>query len=377
MVKDVDAEKVASLVGRIYEAALDRNEWPRFLGEFGTTLDSHIGMVWANDFNTREVEVGLSSDFGVTRGISDSALASFGSYYGQLNAWLSDEQRHTEGAVVVDETLFPGAELVKTEFFADWLRPQDVRYTAAAIVEKRNDRSVNVTLARSAQAGPYRAEELRLFGVLMPHFKAAFDMHRRLHRAHALSASSCSVLEALPFGVVLLDAQGQVMHSTSRALRLAQRCGRVTFLEGQRPRFASAADADKLAQHVAGARATALGQHGSAGGVLRLLGRQGVGLQLRVVPLPVASGPFGLDAACAVFLTEDGQAFIGSLRGLLAVTYGLSPTESRLAEALVNGETVKSYADANQVGISTARTQVQAIMRKAGVARQADLYAPS
>lgn len=370
---DIKAEQIASLVGKIYQAALDQVEWDKFLREFGATLDSHVGMLWANDFNTRGVEVGLSSDFGTTQGLSDSALAAFGSYYGARNVWLADERRHTEGAVVVDEMLYPGAELVKTEYFTDWLRPQDVRYTAAAIVEKRNDRSVNVTLARSERAGPYRAEELKLFEVLMPHFKTAFEMHRRLHRVHALSAGSRSVLEALPFGVVLLDAEGRVLFSTAKALQLAERCGRVSFIEGQAPRFASSADASQLARHVAGARATALGRHGGAGGLLRLLGQQGMALQLNVVPLPIERGPFGVDAACAVFVNEAGQALIGSFSKLLATAYLMSPVEARLAEALVNGETVKSYADANQVAISTVRTQVQSIMAKVGVSRQADL----
>lgn len=368
-----DAELLASLVGKIYEAAVDRNEWSTFLKEFGATLDSHVGMVWAHDFKTRDVEVGLTGDFGSTQGISDASLSSFEAYFGQRNVWLADERLHTEGSVVIDEMLYPGAELVKTEYFADWLRPQDIRYTAAAIVERRDDRSVNVTLARSERAGPYRSEELRLFQLMMPHFKTAFQMHQRLHRVHALSAGSCNVLEAMPFGVVLLDSDGRVLHATYKAQRLAERSGRVTFLERQPPRFASGADASKMSRHIAGASATATGRQGGAGGLLRLLGRQGVALLLNVVPLPLNSVPFGVDSACAVFISEEGQTPAGSFRELLTTAYGLSPIEARLAEALVNGETVKTYADENQVAISTARTQVQAIMKKTGVARQADL----
>lgn len=370
---EVGAERTAFLIGMIYEAAVDREKWSTFLKEFGKTLDSHVGMAWANDFSTRGVEVGLSSDFGKTVGIDESLLLSFESHYGQRNVWLSDESRHSEGAVVTDEMLYPGRELLKSEFYADWLVPQDVRYTAASIVEKRNDRSVNVTLARSERAGPYRAEELRLFELLMPHFRAAFDIHRRLHRAHALSASSWQVLEALPFGVVLLDAGGRVLHATARALLASQRSGKVSFSEGRPPRFTSEGDASKLARHVAASKATALGKHGGAGGVIRLLGRQGLCLHLTVVPLPIHAVPFGRDAACAVFVSDDGQALIPCSGDLLRALYELTPVEARLAEALVNGSTVKAYTDVHGVSMATARTQLQSIMRKLGVKRQADI----
>lgn len=382
-----DANWISALIGKIYEAALDDKGWSRFFDDFAPALKSHVGLVWANDFTDRSVEVGAeaavasheegAASFSASYGFTPEALASFASYYGQRNVWLQDSSLHHEGSIVTDPMLYPVSQLKRTEYWADWLRPQDIFHTAAAIVSKRDERSVNVTLARSERAGHYSAEELALFRILMPHFQAAYEMHRRLRRAKVLSEGALAMLEGLPFGIVLLDGGGRVLHASEKALGLAQRSARVSFFEGRRVDCVRPADADLLARMVAGATLTGLrrggSEGGSAGAALRLAGPGGLRLQLVVTPLPSWSGPFGMEAAAALFISEEGASVLGSFSALLRAAYGLTPTEARLTEALVNGVTVQSYADRHAVAESTVRTQLKAVMGKVGVARQTDL----
>jgi DNA-binding CsgD family transcriptional regulator len=57
----------------------------------------------------------------------------------------------------------------------------------------------------------------------------------------------------------------------------------------------------------------------------------------------------------------------------LAGLFGLSPSESRLAAALMTGKRLRDVAGASGVRISTLRTQLSSILRKVGVNRQIDL----
>lgn len=369
-----DADGLSRLIGKVYEAALDKNKWSDFFEDFAKRQNSHAGLIWSNDFTDRSVDVGQGdSSFSVSHGFSASALQSFADYYASRNVWLEDSRLHSEGAIVTGEMLYAQSRLTKTEYWTDWLRPQNISRTAAAIVQKRDERSVNITLARSEEAGAYTPEELHLFKVLMPHFQAALEMHRRLHRVEALAKTAVGVLDALPFGVVLLNADNRILHVSSKALSLANRSRCVNFMEGQRIQCTRQSDADQVARLVLGASRTGRALRGHAGGVLRMLGRDGVSLQLVVVPLPSWSGPFGMEAASAVFINDEQASATGSFGELLRAVYTLTPTEALLTEALVNGQTIQSYAELRHVSMATARTQMRSVMAKVGVTRQSDL----
>ena len=57
----------------------------------------------------------------------------------------------------------------------------------------------------------------------------------------------------------------------------------------------------------------------------------------------------------------------------LAVFFGLSPAESRLAVALLAGKKLSEVAMEFGVQITTLRTQLSSILQKTGVTRQVDL----
>jgi DNA-binding CsgD family transcriptional regulator len=57
----------------------------------------------------------------------------------------------------------------------------------------------------------------------------------------------------------------------------------------------------------------------------------------------------------------------------LAEFFGLSPAEARLAAALLTGKSVADIAANYDIRITTARTQLGAILRKVGAKRQSDL----
>ena len=53
--------------------------------------------------------------------------------------------------------------------------------------------------------------------------------------------------------------------------------------------------------------------------------------------------------------------------------FGLSPAESRLAAALMQGRKLAGIARDSGVEVTTLRTQLSSILRKVGVERQVDL----
>jgi DNA-binding CsgD family transcriptional regulator len=363
----------ADLVNLIYEAALDSSKWQDFLVAFCLSLRSHTGMIWANHFNSGSIDPALAGQDVFTQvGFSPEMLASFAAYYAQRNVWMEDPRLHHGGSVVHDGMLFPDSRLKRTEFWGDWLRPQDIFYSSAAIVEKRHDRSVNVTVCRPQSVGPYDESELAMLAALMPHLQAGFALHRRLYRLEALAHASTSALEAVPFGIVLLDHLGHALHVNLRAERMAEASRLLKVHDHARLHCTAVADDATLQRLVGEATRTGVAEQGGAGGAMHLHGLDGTRLQLLVLPLPSWSTPFGQRTAAAVFITDPAAA-LGSLSTALRGVYGMTPAEARLTESLANGRSPQEYADQQSISMNTVRTQIKAAAAKAGVSRQSDL----
>ena len=364
----------AQLVASIYEAALAPSRWNGFLCELVYATGSTTGIIWGHDFSQRTVTVaGHTNDaLFCSSGFSGQALAQFEAHYGALNVWLQDPSLHTAGSVVHGEMLYPNRLLKKSEYWADWLRPQDIFYTSAAIVERTPERSLNATVCRPEAAGPYSEQELGILAELMPHLQTGFALHRRLRDLDALAGASTAVLDRMPLGVALLDESGALIHHNTRAKQLLDGAADMLAVRGGRLVCSRPRENDKLAALLRAAVRTGLADSVSAGGALRLQHLGGDTLHLLVTPLPSWSGPFGLRAAAAVFLSRPEDS-VGSLAKALQQVYQMTPAECRLTEALVNGLSPKEYCVQAGISISTVRTQIRTATAKVGARRQVDL----
>lgn len=360
------------LIRSVYDAALDASRWQEFLARFAAEFSSQTTMIFGQDFSDGSVEVtGGMTSLAAHHGVDEESMVSFAAHYCRTNVWTQDERMHHEGCIVNGSKFYPDKHLPRTEWHCDWLRPLDLFYTLAAVVEKRRHRSFNVTAVRSKRCGPYTAdEELRLQS-LVPHLQTAFALHRRLHRAEALAHASLSVMESLPMGVVLLGEGASLLHANGRAHALAQSSGLLGINEREGLHATQHADDQRLQAAMRAVVSTPTGAPMHAGTGLRLRGLTGNELHVMVAPLPHWSEPFGAHACGAVFISNPASA-LQSLEGVLRSLYGLTPAEARLAQALVNGLSLQEYADQQSVSIHTVRSHFRTIATKAGVGRQTD-----
>ena len=365
-------EQVSGLIASIYEAALDPARWNGFLERFGSALQSPAQVIWANDFAQRTVEIdGGFGSFATSRGFAQAELESFAGYYCQRNVWLQDPSLHNSGTVVNSSALFADLQLPSTEWYGDWLQPQDLFYSCAAVVDHQQDRSFNVTLLRPRGAGAYSAQELTLVQQLMPHLQTAFAIHRRLYKTQALLNASLSVLEGLPMGVILLDEHARVLHSNQRAQLLMKRSQLLSEAPNNGLRAASPDDDRWLQKAVRECVATGLGLAAHVGRASRFKGLTGQQLQVMAAPLPIRSSPYG-ESCAAMLLISDPQQETPRLHHLFRGLYRLTQAESMLAQAMVNGWSLQEFADRQEVSIHTARSQFKSAAAKVGVGRQAD-----
>ncbi len=161
------------------------------------------------------------------------------------------------------------------------------------------------------------------------------------------------VLEELDYGVLLLTADGRVIHCNLAARRNLDADHPLELVDNQ-VRSRDAKDAPALADALHGA------QHDGRRCLLRL-GEGAAKANVVVVPL-------NRDVAqAAVLLVLERRQLCGELAAQwFALRYGLTPTETEVLKALSAGARPSDVAAQQGVAISTVRTQIQSIRAKSG-----------
>lgn len=367
---DVTDENFGTLVRRAYAAGLDRTKWSDFLAELSDLLGHSWIALHAHDIS-RNANIGF-----LTHNYSPAHHASYLQHFGSQNPWNPQVARVAVGRVVHSRALLAPEALKRTEFYNDWIRPQEDIGTGAGVTLYR-DRDRFLRLSCNIRFRDMEAMEQRLLLLLEaigPHVRASFELSRRLAGAR-IGRHYQEALQRLSEAVLLIDHAGRVCLTNAAAERLLS-AGSELFLSGDhRLGFA-----DGAAQHTFEAALASI-VHGpvkpSGPTVLRAAAS---GLEAELFPFVPDEAPVRppllllLDDLPAAILMFRQPAAAGAL-ATAARRYGWSPTEAALCRHLLEGGSVRSFSEQRGVSLHTARNQMRSVLEKAGVQRQSALIA--
>jgi DNA-binding CsgD family transcriptional regulator len=273
--------------------------------------------------------------------------------------------------------ILPVNELMKTEWFADGLKPLDISRLLASVI---SDDSVPETprtylsFYRPIGAEPFGAGEFQAYRQLAPHLRRANDIFWRLHGVDLRRQADLAVLDRLAAGVVLLNASGELLHANKAAQQaLASNDGLGVC---QRLLTAATAPANaKLYRAIGQVCQTGNGNGQHAGGFLAIDRPSGKRpWSLLIAPLPVEAPPWlGRQMPAAIVFITDPEAQPRAGSEMLAQLYGLTPAEQRLLEGMLQGLSAKEIAEQHRVSVHTVRSQMKSLFSKTGVNRYGEL----
>lgn len=176
-----------------------------------------------------------------------------------------------------------------------------------------------------------------------------------------------SALDKLNRGVVLIDGAAQVWFANRAAgAMLAQRAG--LSLRAGRLAFRGCEVSRRFEQFLA----RASDQDGGGSLVLMVVGPPQQDAY-RVLVSPLEQCGSGADAAYCVFIYQPDAGNQPLPNKVLAQLYGLTPSESRLVNALFVGKPLSDAARQVGVTVNTAKSVLKKVFAKCGVASQAQL----
>jgi len=213
---------------------------------------------------------------------------------------------------------------------------------------------------------------MRFFEEIEPHLLHAFELAR--HNKALLAAQS---VDNSPVPAIALSANGHVIKANAAAEKLLGK--KSSLMRGADGRLRGVVKKESAALDEALKEAMSTREPSPP---ITVHDEDDRPLFLSIVPLGEHSRLsaelrpfFGELVLGAVAYVMDARFDRAGVAELLEIGYGLTAAEARLAAAIGDGATLRSYADEKGLSRNTVRNQLSGAMKKLGVSRQPELVA--
>ena len=209
--------------------------------------------------------------------------------------------------------------------------------------------------------------------MLIPHIQRALRLRTKVLACNASNVFSEAALEAMSIAAFLVNGKGRVRHMNQGAAAYLQKPWGLCLLHGRLTATDSAASV-QLDLLITGAASA--GRNGSSsvpGGAIRLsrLGAAST-LQVTVIPAPKDNHIVGSDAFVLVFVSDPSSP-LKPRTTLMQQLYGLTPSEARVANLLMEGFEVRKAAERLKITLETCRFHIKRVLAKTETHRQTEL----
>lgn len=356
------------LIGKIYDASVMPELWPIFLEQLSDVFNSLGTALYLADFASRS-SICISDEISFIQSvrIAPEAGLSYDRYYSKVNVWFENSKNLAEGQLVTTDRLFPARELVRTEWYNDWLKPQGYFHAMVGHLLKQDTLAVRLSIFR-AKPQPFTSDEVALFARFVPHLRRSCMIYKQLSELKDAVATNSELLNRLPVGLILFDQDGRAQFINQQAETLIHNAESFSLNPAGRCLAGNSSETHALRDLII--KAAELGQSNAISLQRRSSSRP---LTASVVSLRNQRSPFfGAGSAVALFL-HDPDRPLNIDDSLLTQCYGLSPSEAKLAIALLSGQTPADYAETRGISNNTVKTQLKQVLAKTGTHRQSEL----
>jgi DNA-binding CsgD family transcriptional regulator/PAS domain-containing protein len=362
------------LIEQLYEGILTEDGWRR-------ALEGIVEITGSGTVNTimfkPQTQTACIAEF---VGYDSETMAAYGAYYHQIDEALPFAPIVPLGHWYHDERDIGQERMRRSEYYQDFALRHDLSTTISNHLLAIDGMDAYITLYRRPGQPNYTDADLRAYSqTFIPHVQRAARLRIELDRATGGANLSALALDRLPMAVLVLDEQARILQTNTQAQTLMRRAPQLAVQHGRlQPQGMKPGEFDHLLQ-------TACGRHGPAvaGGARPHSpaphprgGRQKHTLQCLVLPLPVpasALNPWARPLALVLLREFDPLHSAQPQPQLLRQLFDLTPAESKVAQALCQGDTPTQLAGRLGISIHTVRSHLSVIFAKTGTVRQADL----
>jgi DNA-binding CsgD family transcriptional regulator len=162
-----------ALVKLIYEAVDDPPLRDEFLAKFCEAVRAETAGLLTQD------KAGRWAKIYATVGMDPASRNSYEEYFVSCNPWLP-KRKVSAGSVETGGQVFTDRELVRTEFYREFLKPNIWFHACSAVTNVEDSTFSSVYALRSPRKRDFTSDQIRLFSYLAPHIQTADRIHQRI-----------------------------------------------------------------------------------------------------------------------------------------------------------------------------------------------------
>lgn len=356
---------VAELVGGIYEAALEPRLWRPLVERIERLYPELTIMLFSH-------ESGGADEISVALNYPDAALRDYTAHYFANSPFVDFVPRNQIGRPTRSESIISKAELFRTEHYNDFMRPHRLGlHGCGMVLEREPEGWASLSFSDQKDDAERRAHQMALLGLLAPHFARALKLRRTMIAARTPGTAQQAVFDGWTHAAFVLDAEGRVATMNRRAEALTASGDGITLNRLGQPRSLDDRSSRALDTAISHCRIR-LADSALNGVMLPRADRP----PLHAMLWPLASvTDFGLPTAPGqvLLIVSDPEDTPPGAVEWISRRFGLSPSEEKLADAVIAGVPLGEAAERLGIQLSTARTRLKAIQTKTGCHRQLDL----
>ncbi len=361
-----DIECLSTLIGEIYDAAIDPNLWvqtlagaARFVGGPAAALfsKSAASLTGANVYDS---------------GIDPHYTQLYFQSYIKIDPLTLGHVFTETCEPIATSDLVPYDEFLQSRFYQEWARPQGFVDFVASVLDRSPASAALFGVFRHETDGIVDDEARRRMRLIAPHIRRATLIAGVIDLRTIAAANLAESLDGLSASMFLVDAEGRVVHANTAGHRLLDAAdifrianGRLTALEGP---------IDRELRETIAATAGGDGALGTKGIALPLTSNDGERYVAHALPLASdARRNAGVRSATLALFVNKTDVSTPSLPEAIARAYKLTLTELRVLLAIVDVGGAPEVANVLGIATSTVKTHLSRLYEKTGTRRQADL----
>ncbi|WP_295042758.1 helix-turn-helix transcriptional regulator [uncultured Paracoccus sp.] len=343
------------LVELIYAALLGESDWQAFLDRLAKPLPDGKAVLFAQGFGENP---GFSA---LHVGMTDQAMADYGSHFAARNPWIPAMEATRPGKSVAAHRLCPLEHLARSEFYHDFLVPNDVETSGGLVIERTEDFQFNLTVMSSQTDWDKVDLWAAQFDRISPHLRRAADFYRRTSFANGLGDLDGSILDALHLGVVIVGSGCRIRTASA----MAQQMFGATIGIDPSGRL-------RLGCATAQAMLSAMLSLGYDGPQQQRIVVGDLALTLIRMQRDRERSLFEGPGVCITLEPLRAKGWHADI-DMFSARHRLTPAETRALDGLLSGKTIDQIAREAGRSRETIRSQLKTLYLKTGTTGQADL----
>lgn len=360
-------ENLSSLIGKIYDAALDPTLWEDVLKESAAFIGGCAASIYSKDSVNRTAEITLGY------GVEDRWSESYINGYVKIDPTTPGFFFFDVGEIVTTKDILPYDEFLDSRFYREWVQPQGWVDMATSVLEKSATSYAVFSVFRHERDGRTDEGARERMKLLVPHVRRAVLIGKTIELKTAEAATLADTLDSLAAAMFLVDATARLVQANVSGHALIAD-GSVVRASGGRL-IAADTNSDLLLREALAASADGDENIGTRGISLPLSGSDNDHYVAHILPLTAGArrkAGLGYAATAAVFVRKT-QLDAPPAPEVIAKLYGLTPSELRVLLAVFESGGVPDVAQALGIAEATAKTHLRRLFEKTGTRRQSDL----